>query len=266
MNLPISPSVSPLTVTAYLLVIHGSRDPRPAAAAQRLASQVAHQLANPTNPTPLVDYACLELASMPLHQQILAFGDRALQSGYATLAVVPLFLLPGVHVRHDIPEEVAIAQTRLDRRLTLQLQPYFGEAEGMVDLFAQPRNNVTNMTANTPSASILLAHGSRKPGGNQPIEAIATQLGAVPAYWAVPPSLDDQILQLAQQDIQQITVLPYFLFAGAITDAIAQDISAMGDRYPRLTIALGEPLGANPDLVPLLVRHLTLGLMGTACS
>ncbi|NEQ95145.1 MAG: sirohydrochlorin chelatase [Cyanothece sp. SIO2G6] len=245
--------VSSSPTTAYLLVIHGSRDPRPAAVAQQLAAQVSHQLSNPDFSVPLVDIACLELAPMPLHQQIVVFGDRALKAGYTTLAIVPLFLLPGVHVCQDIPEEVAIAQTMLDPCLTLQLWPYLGRIKGMVNLLAAQQVTIAQDTPTTP---ILLAHGSRRPGGNQPIEAIATQLDAIPAYWAVPPSLDTQMQTLAQQGTQHITVLPYFLFAGGITDAIAQKIGAMGDRYPHLTVVLGQPIGTFPDLIALLVSHL----------
>lgn len=260
-NVPATGAVSPpratVTDAAYLLVIHGSRDPRPLTAAQQLADQVAQQLSASVSPLPLVEVACLELAALPLHQQIMAFGDRALQAGYTTLVIVPLFLLPGVHVCEDIPEEVAIAQTMLSQGITVQLHPYLGQAIGMGDMVARQLQPIAQGTQDTPTTPILLAHGSRRPGGNQPIEAIASQMTAIPAYWAVSPTLDEQIHQLAQQGIRHITVLPYFLFPGAITDGIAGKIGEMGDRYPHLTLALGQPLGHYPEMVSLLISHLT---------
>jgi len=58
---------------------------------------------------PLIGTACLELSPVPLHEQIKEFGVGALAGGYNCFQVVPLFLLPGVHVIEDIPTEVAIA-------------------------------------------------------------------------------------------------------------------------------------------------------------
>ncbi|NET50113.1 MAG: sirohydrochlorin chelatase, partial [Merismopedia sp. SIO2A8] len=263
--------------TAYLLVTHGSRDPRPAIAAQALARQVAvHLERSPVlqqdingghfstgfssqnkADTILVGTACLELAPMPLHQQIVEFSDRALQLGYSTLLIVPLFLLPGIHVREDIPQEVAIAQRILSQtashKMDLHICPYLGSAPGIAETIQNPKSKIQNSTTPLPP-TILLAHGSRRPGGNRPIEAIATQLGAHPAYWSVSPGLETQIQQLSQQGHNHITVIPYFLFAGGITDAIAQMVGEISDRYPHLTLILGQPLGARDDIVRLIIN------------
>jgi len=52
------------------------------------------------------------------------------------LQVVPLFLLPGVHVMEDIPTEVAIAQQALDPELKIALQPHLGTHLGLSGLLA----------------------------------------------------------------------------------------------------------------------------------
>ncbi len=251
--------------SAYLLVSHGSRDSRPQVAMERLSwllsqsqtrTQTTLQVAtiagfqgsksekNISNP--LVGTACLELAPVPLHEQIREFGDRALKYGYNRIEIVPLFLLPGVHVMEDIPAEVAIAQKTLGR-LKLELKPHLGTHPGLVNLLAKKQ------ATTKAEAGILLAHGSRRAGAKQPVEAIAEQLGVVSAYWAVPPSLASRVQELVTAGHQQIGIIPYFLFAGGITDAIADSVEQLQGQFPAAEIRLAEPLRASQELALLIL-------------
>ena len=251
--------------SAYLLVSHGSRDSRPQVAMERLSwllsqSQTRTQttLQVPTIAgfqgskseknisNPLVGTACLELAPVPLHEQIREFGDRALKYGYNRIEIVPLFLLPGIHVMEDIPAEVAIAQKTLGR-LKLELKPHLGTHSGLVNLLAKKQ------ATTKAKAGILLAHGSRRAGAKQPVEAIAEQLGVVSAYWAVPPSLASRVQELVTAGHQQIGIIPYFLFAGGITDAIADSVEQLQGQFPAVDIRLAEPLGASQELALLIL-------------
>ena len=252
-----------LSHIAYLLVIHGSRDPRPL----KSATVLAQQLQGVFGQNCLVEVASLECTDSPLHQQIVAFGDRALSQGCQSLKIVPLFLLPGVHVGEDIPDEVAIAQDALARkglgnRLSVDILPYLGSYPGMRDFLAQKIKYDGLQDAGATSATvaaphmILLSHGSRRAGGNQPIEAIAAHIGATPAYWAVNPKLPEQIRLMTTRDNRPMMVIPYFLFAGGITDAIAQTIDQLNREGLSAPIILGEPLGANPKLVTLIATQL----------
>ena len=257
--------------TAYLLVIHGSRDPRPGEAVQLLAHQVELALGENC----LIGTACLELAERPLHEQIMAFGDRALRLGCCSVKIVPLFLLPGVHVREDIPAEVSLAQQALGDALTLNILPYLGSYASMVPLLAQRLTQlrcpssaeatvseaiiseaIISDLSSATSPVILMAHGSRRVGGNQPLEAITTHLGATPAYWSVAPKLPDQIQALLSKGHDRIIVIPYFLFAGGITDAIAQSVVQLRHDHPSTTIILGTPLGAKPDIATLIAQEI----------
>ncbi len=232
--------------SAYLLVYHGSRDPRPQAAVEKLAELVC-QSGVPSRLKPMVGTASLELSPVPLHQQIKEFGDRALESGYNSVQVVPLFLLPGVHVMQDIPSEVAIAQQALGQEVKIDLRAYLGNHPGLKELL------VTQLFATKADAWILLAHGSRRPGSKQPVEAMAKQVGAVEAYWAVPPSLLSRVKELVSAGYQEIGILPYFLFAGGITDAIAQSVEQLRVEFPGTLLYLAEPLGASAELADVIV-------------
>lgn len=259
--------------SAYLLVSHGSRDPRPQFAMERLAALLSQSQArveatgyvqtvgdssprqldryfpgfsaNTLAATPVgarVGTAYLEL-TIPLHEQIKEFGDRVLASGCNCLQIVPLFLLSGVHVMEDIPTEVEIARQALEQ-LRINLRPHLGTHPGMSRLLAQ--------LTTKKDAWILLAHGSSRAGSKQSIEAMAKQLNAVSAYWAVPPRLELRVKELVSAGHRQIGILPYFLFAGGITDAIAQSVEELKSQFPDALLQLAEPLGASAELADLI--------------
>lgn len=256
-------------MTAYLLVTHGSRDPRPQAEAGVLAHLVAEHLQNvapsalkgtaPTAPKtkPLVGTAVLELHPLPLHQQIQQFAEQAIAAGHNRLVTAPLFLLPGVHVLEDLPAEMAIAKTLLPSGFTLDSRPYLGSHP---PLQTQLKTLLSTQALSGCSDSrILLSHGSRRPGGNVPVEAIATELNATPAYWSTSPKLDEQVNALVKQGCEQIEILPYFLFEGKITDAIAQGVEDLAPQFPNVSLHLAKPLGATPPLASLIADLIQSG-------
>lgn len=226
---------------AYLLVAHGSRDPRPGGIVNHLAAQMRKRLGE--HP---VGTAALDCQPQPLHEQLETFCRQV----QCPVQILPLFLLPGVHVREDIPEEVAIARSHLPKSQTIEILPYLGSHRGLSNVLreqiqAQPEYQ----------AWLLLAHGSRRPGGNAPIEAIAAQLPQQvgrpvrPAYWSVEPSLEAQLDDYQQAGYERVGVLPYFLCPGGLTDAIGEQLRSR----PGLHLYLSETLSEAPDLIEVLL-------------
>ena len=196
---------------------------------------------------PLVGTAALELAYAPLHEQIRQFASVALSSGCNQLELLPLFLLPGVHVMEDIPREVALALASLGQAIVINQRPHLGAHPGLGRMLASQLATVD------ADAKILLSHGTRRAGGNQPVEAVAEQLGAVAAYWSVKPTLEEQLLALADAGHKQIAILPYFLFSGGITDALRQSVSSLQERFSKVQLSLCNPIGVSSQLADLVV-------------
>ena len=246
-----------LKTSSYLLVSHGSRDPRPQTATTQLAELVSQQLKIGGDSHPLVKTAVLDCSPTPLHQQIQAFAQevcasRELQEiAPAHLYLVPLFLIPGVHVMEDIPAEVAIAQQLLGDSITLEICPYLGTDTSLYKLLA------TAAPSAIKTGRVLMSHGSRRAGGNAPIDAIATHLEAVSAYWSVAPNLADQVTHLVEQGCEAIDILPYFLFEGGITDAIAQTVAQLSQQFPTTPLRMAETLGANSGLATHIVNLIS---------
>jgi len=173
------------------------------------------------------------------------------------MAILPLFLIPGVHVMEDIPAEVAIAAQEIansvpaqsSQRVELTVLPFLGEDPDFANLFAQNRSCL-------PSQTIILAHGSRRAGGNAIVEHLASSVNLKAAYWSVAPSLTDRVAQLVATGATAIGILPYFLFAGGITDAIAKSVAQLREQFPQVELILGEPIGNSPELVATIAKIL----------
>ncbi|MDY7020648.1 MAG: sirohydrochlorin chelatase [Cyanobacteriota bacterium] len=240
--------------STYLLVSHGSHDPRPQQALEQLVEDLKPRISIrllPSSPSPVLATATLECSPVPLHQQIQQFGEYTRTLGLNHVEILPLFLLPGVHVKEDIPQEVALAQKALGTTVNLKVKPYLGSQ--LSRLATELMYQITSIPC---QVWILLSHGTRRPHGNQPVEELAGKLGIIPAYLFTSPSLDSQLKVLIKMGYQQIGVLPYFVFSGETTDAIARSCREFSQSFSEVKIHVADPLESQPGLVDLVADLL----------
>ncbi|MGB3513417.1 MAG: sirohydrochlorin chelatase [Microcoleaceae cyanobacterium] len=249
---------------------HGSRDPRPQLELEKLAEILSLQLKSftflPKNgkKKQVIAIGTLELGPILLHEQLYRFAQQARSLNISQIQVVPLFLLPGVHVKEDIPAEIAIACQYLTAKrhlnnatqmnqINFNLCPHLGSHPKIINLL------VTKITPLIADTWVLLSHGSRRPGANEPVEKIANLLqqdckvSVHTAYWSVSLDIESTIEKLVRQGHQAIGILPYFLFSGGIIDAIALTINQLAEKYPSVKFHLTQPLGATEELAELIV-------------
>ena len=114
-----------------LLFAHGARDPNWALPFQAVAARVRQARAADALP-PEVELAFLEFMT----PDILAAGDTLVARGCNEVAVVPLFLGAGGHVRKDLPRLLAELSER-HAGVSWRLCPAVGETDiliqGMAD-------------------------------------------------------------------------------------------------------------------------------------
>jgi sirohydrochlorin ferrochelatase len=190
----------------------------------------------------MIGTATLEANDLSLSEQIEAFAEAAFPQGIHQIVIVPLFLLAGIHVKEDLPQEIADARVKLPPRMRLICTPYLG-SQGRF------KHYVTQRLANTEAERcILLAHGSRRAAGNRTIRQLGTVLNADVAFWSVSPDLETQVYDMMQRGYQRIAIAPYFLFPGGITDAITRQTEELAERFPKLSLRLLSPVGASADL------------------
>lgn len=246
--------------SAYLLVSHGSRDPRPQQSLDRVIETMTAQVHRSDC---WFAAGVLECSEQPLQDRIVEVAEQAIQLGLSSLTVVPLFLLPGVHVMEDIPTQVAAAQTRLGS-FAIAVLPYLGQSDVLGNLVKFQVQH-----AGSSSQRILLSHGSRRSGGNQPVEQLAQQIGALPAYWSVEPKVTTgvaaAIAQVRSSSLPdspvEIDIIPYFLFPGGITDAIAAQVTEMIPHFPDVKFHWWDTLDANPNFAEAILKHIYLSAL-----
>ena len=295
------PAIAPV---AYMLISHGSRDPRPKEAMNRLADLVRSRLeaslrladakgdcqplssaerpsfaedslgeaasappsghtlllarppiqtkqeAPPARCDVIVGTACLELAPIELSQQIYEFAQRLVAAGVRELKLLPVFLLAGVHVMEDLPAEINQAKRLLGGAIELTLCPHLGGQAEMLNILSQ------RIKAVPAEAALLVAHGSRRAKGNRTVKALGQQLDTEVAYWAIAPDIEEKVIELMQKGAQRIAILPYFLFAGGITDAITHRTEELAERFPKVKFRLLPTLGPTDEVAELAANLL----------
>jgi sirohydrochlorin cobaltochelatase len=111
---------------AILLFAHGARDPRWALPFEAVAARVREQA-----PGVQVRLSFLEFMTPNLTDA----GAELAQTGCTHVAIVPLFLGSGGHVRKDLPvliEQLAAAHPQIQ----WTLQPTVGETQAVIDAMA----------------------------------------------------------------------------------------------------------------------------------
>ncbi|MFN5398889.1 MAG: sirohydrochlorin chelatase [Pseudanabaena sp.] len=233
-----------MNATALFLVTHGSSDRRSWLALQNLVA-VARSRKNKYGDdydNRYISGGCLEGQELSLSQQLEQFATEVIPDGVSEIVILPLFLLEGVHVSEDIPEQVAIAESKLTDKLAekfpdkssdrsiFRLMAHVGTDKQIPSLLLQHFEKYSDESGLEKQGRILMAHGSRRFGANQVVEDLATQSQSIAAYWGVEPKIETQIENLLAQGFHKINVLPYFLTEGGITEAIANKLELYRDR------------------------------------
>lgn len=261
-----------ISYSAYLLVFHGSRDLSAQHAAFDLVQKLnvkfkfkhiltqynclesnyfASTTSNDAAEHPLIEATALELTPISLREKLVTFAQKAYLKGYLRVKVLPLFLAPGVHVQEDIPAEITAAIKNINNKLTIELSPHLGKYSGIVALLSREFSEISAETR------ILIAHGSRLPQVAEYYQNLANHLGAQMAYWSMNPGIEKQIVTQIELGKMKIAIVPYFLFPGKITKAIATQVNQLQQTYPQVKLCLGEPLGATANLAELIFEAVS---------
>lgn len=123
----------------------------------------------------------------------------------------------------------------------------------------------------TPTAVVLLAHGSPDPDWRRPVVALAEQLRArrpaltvVEAYLDfIPPSVAQAVDRLHREGHRDVLVLAVFLSPGGkhIKTDVPARVAELAARYPELTLTLRPgALGAEPEVIDALARAASRAL------
>ena len=114
---------------AILILAHGSREKQTEADFQALVDAVQARTDK------LVETAFMEFSPKSIAESLADLSRR----GVRQVRVIPYFLFTGVHIRKDIPEEIA-AYCEKNPGMEIVLEPVLGTDPRMVDLLADRIN------------------------------------------------------------------------------------------------------------------------------
>lgn len=231
-----------------VLVAHGSRDPRAAAATRDLARAVVAARSGLD-----VQVAYLDHGPPPP-------GDvlRALEAaGHRRATLVPLLLTAAYHSRVDIPDAIAAARAA-GLRMPVRVTQVLGPASGVVDplLLAGLRRRLSAAAADF-DAVVLAAAGTREPAARRTVERAAAALGAalrvpcIAAYAsAAPPTAGEAVALLRRAGARRVAVAAYFLAPGRLYETAAECARAAG------ASAVAAALAGAPEIARLVLTRV----------
>ena len=114
-------------------------------------------------------------------------------------------------------------------------------------------------------AVVLLGHGSIRESANVEVRAMwAMMQEQLPDLdirgsfvEVAEPALEQVIEQLANEEVEQIVIVPMFLTRGNhLSNGIPRILDAMTEKYPNIKIDLTQHLGADPLLAEIIKNRL----------
>lgn len=114
-------------------------------------------------------------------------------------------------------------------------------------------------------AVVLLGHGSIRESANVEVRAMWAMMQAqLPDLdirgsfvEVAEPALEQVIEQLANEEVEQIVIVPMFLTRGNhLSNGIPRILDAMTEKYPNIKIDLTKHLGADPLLAEIIKNRL----------
>ncbi|GID95903.1 cobalamin biosynthesis protein [Amorphoplanes digitatis] len=234
---------------AVVLVAHGSRDPRAAAATESLARAVGDAY-------PLWDVRAAYLDhSVPRPRQVLADFEAR---GHGRAVLVPLLLTAAYHGRVDVPGEIAAARADglgMDVETADVLGPFDGQVSPL--LLGGLEQRLGEAAPGGLDAVVLAAAGTRDSAARATVVRAAAALGerlGVPcrvAYASAAAPLSGEVVaSLRAQGHRRVGLASYFLAPGLLYDNTVRSAREAG------VTAVAEPLTDVPDLVHLVAGRI----------
>ena len=229
---------------AVLYIAHGSKNER---TNQKMRSELEKL-------SPLIELPIHKVAFLEAHPNINEGISQCVKEGATKIILMPVFLLPGVHVIKDIPEQVNSAQLifpevsiRISDPLAASNQLVVDTAERIAD---------KQIDTKKKQAVLLVSHGSRYKEASETFqllkEELQNELEDITVYDSYlktsEPSFENKLEQLATTDYQVIYVVPHFFSIGSFPEKIEQTVTSFQQKYKETSIVFIDPIHFNKNI------------------
>jgi sirohydrochlorin ferrochelatase len=242
---------------ALLLVAHGSRDPRHAAAIGALTARVRLLLPGVRVETGYLDF------DAPSVRDALA---RLYAGGARDVVAAPLLLTRAFHAKTDIPAALDEAVSALPG-LNVRQADVLGPHPLLVRALERRLREAGLRPGDAPTTGVVLASaGSSDPEASAVIAETAREwrhtgrwCAVRPAFAsAVSPRPADAVRALRAAGARRVAVAPYVLAPGRLPDRIAADAAEAG------ADVLAPVLGPAPELARVVVERYAATAAGSS--
>lgn len=233
-----------IRITPLVLLVHGRQGGVIPAALQDLASELARRRGAPV---------LLQALTAAQPEGDHRFWEAARRAG--GLSLVPLLLLPGGHVRHDLPAIAAAWRKRAQPDLRLRTLPFLGAwpdwQQALAAVLAEARRAAAPQPGAAPVDALWLHHPLEGPLAPRYLAMLAAVLAA-PGLAA---PYTDPSERLVAWTRAPIVLLPLTLASNRLSDCLADLLSGSGSDPPGSCTLLPPLLE-----IPALRQHLLSAL------
>ena len=187
-----------------------------------------------------------------------------------TIVVIPLLLLRSGHAKNDIPLIIEKYRNKFPYHRWL-VTDVLGVQQGLIEIcrkWIEEIERIQCLQRKIPQGKslhsvILLGRGSSDPDANGDFFKIMRLLGETigkpqitPAFAGISrPNLNDAMEQVALQRPEIITIIPYLLFEGLLTEKLQAMIQQFQNRYSWITIKRTPVLSVQPQGIYQIMKE-----------
>lgn len=245
---------------AFLVVGHGSRDPRGAREFHELVGLVRER-----NPGLAVEGGFIELSRPPIGECV----NRLAEGGARDVAAVPLMLLAAGHAKDDIP--ATLVREGIEHP---EMEFRYGRALGvrpeLLELMEERISAVVPDEEKSDTAVLVVGRGSSDPDANSDIAKITRLFYEGRSYPMVegafismtPPGVGEGLDRLRRLGARRIVVFSYFLFTGVLEERIRDEAEGFAAENPDLEVRYAGYFGPDERVADLLVERYAEAVEG----
>jgi sirohydrochlorin cobaltochelatase len=245
---------------AFLVVGHGSRDPRGAREFHELVGLVRRR-----NPSLMVEGGFIELSRPPISECV----DRLAEEGARHVAAVPLMLLSAGHAKDDIPATL-VREKMNHPGMNFRYGRALGIRPELLDLMDERVSAVVSEREKEDTVVLIVGRGSSDPDANSDLAKIARLFYEGRPYPAVesayvsmtPPDVGTALDRCRKLGAKRIVVFSYFLFTGVLEERIRQQAEGFASANRDVDVRYAGYFGADRRVADLLVERYTEALGG----
>lgn len=236
-----------------VIAAHGTRDAEGEWSCRQLVAMVAERLA----PIP-VSVGFVELNEPGITQAVVT--ALAGQTNDPTVAVVPLMVGTGGHVRIDIPDSLEQARAEHPEATVLYAE-YLGHDARLMNALHQRIGAAVGEWDRRDTAMVLVGRGAKVVEANADHARLARLIyergsvaQVIPAFSQVArPSLPEALNQAYDQGFRRLVVAANLLFAGRLRTWLHEQAGAWMAAHPQAEVRVTEVLGPCPELADVVI-------------